>query len=51
MIVTVLCRPDLDKDLAIRMAAWLRDNVAKKDAYGRTDVEFFIWGDHREADA
>lgn len=44
MIVAVLMRPDLDKELAAKVAYWLRP-FAKKDKHGQTDVEFYIYGD------
>ena len=44
MIYTALCRPHIDKVLAAKVSLWLRSQV-KRDVFGQTDVEFYVWGD------
>lgn len=41
MIVTVICRPEVDRVLARKVALWLWK-------YGVTDAEFYVWGDHAD---
>jgi hypothetical protein len=43
VILTVLCRPDIDKALAAKVAIWLWKQ-------GLTESEFYVFGDHADAD-
>jgi len=44
MTLAVLCRPNVDRLLAAKVALWV-DKHMKRDTEGRTDAEFYIWGD------
>jgi hypothetical protein len=38
LILTVICRPDIDRTLATKVAQWLWKT-------GIREAEFYVWGD------